>query len=130
MQQRLHLLNVFNYCVSVTINSFLTWYIRPVPRLFWRGVWILFGGRLGPQSGPGQSPVRDPGGQSPPGSRREIGKMRVKIQSPRLHFPVSFLCKNCSKFTKIIHKSCTLKQQDWSYWFVLLQQQVLMFTFY
>jgi hypothetical protein len=42
----------------------------------------------------------------------EIGKTRVKIQSPRLHFPVSFLCKNCSKFTKIIHKSCTLKQHD------------------
>jgi hypothetical protein len=42
----------------------------------------------------------------------------VKIQSPRLHFPVSFLCINWSKFTKIIHKSCTLKQHDWSYWFV------------
>jgi hypothetical protein len=43
--------------------------------------------------GPGRSPLSGPGGQSPPGSRREIGKMRVKIQSPRLHFPVLFLCK-------------------------------------
>ena len=91
---------------------------QPVPRLFLEGVRILFGkefgGCLGPQSGPGRSPVRGPG-DDPPGSRREIGKMRVKIQSPRLHFPVSFLCKNCSKFTKIIHKSCTLKQHDWSF---------------
>jgi hypothetical protein len=44
--------------------------IQARTQTFLEGVQILFGegfgSRLGPQSGPGQSPVRGPGGESPP----------------------------------------------------------------
>jgi hypothetical protein len=56
---------------------------------FLEGVRILFGKGFGSRA----KPVEWSRGAKPPGSRREIGKMRVKIQSPRLHFPVLFLCK-------------------------------------
>ena len=80
-------------------------FVSPYPHLF-GGVRILFGEWSRAKPGEGSRWAK------PFGSRRKIGKMRVKIQSPRLHFLVSFICNFFSKFTRIIHKSCTLKQHN------------------
>jgi hypothetical protein len=83
----------------------------PYPDFFGGGANLVWGPPR-PPIGSRAKPGEECRQAKPPGSRREIRIMRVKIQSPRLHFPVSFHWNFFSKFTKIIHKSCSLKRHD------------------